>query len=329
MRGEFEMKKKAKIFLGLFICTFMVIPFIKVDAIYVTDYFGDTVKSEEVNGVWNLTLQDDSAQDLIIRSGETVVLDLNNHTLTNYANANSAVWVQAGGTLTIKGTGTISKIDASGTPTVNNQGTLIVENGTISAKGTKSAALHNSGNLTVNGGTITTEEDNVFGLVNEGTAVINGGNFIQAHNFSVLNNANKMEIKGGNFAVSAGNTGAYSLITNQGSSNSASLDITGGTFKANNSVFFNEGADTVSVSGGSYSHDVSDYLADGLNMKLENGEYVLVKEEATNPETPATEETKKEEMKNPETSDNILVYGVLALAGLGVITVTSRKLLKH
>lgn len=321
---------KLKKFLGVFIFAFMLVPFVKVDAIYV-DNIGGNVTSVNENNVWYLTMNNNDKQDLIIRDGEVAVLDLNGFTLTNYTNANSVIWVESGGTLTIKGNGAIKKSDVSAAPTVNNEGTLIVDNGTISANGANSAALHNSGNLTVNGGTITTEENNVFGLVNEGTALINGGNFIQAYNFSVINNANKMEIKNGNFTISANNTGAYSLITNEGSAGSATLDVTGGTFKANTNVFHSEGNNSVAVSGGSYSHDVSDFVADGFNLKQENGEFVLVKEEVT-PNEPVKEESKnetKEEIKNPETSDNIIIYALLALAGIGGVTYTSKKLLKH
>ena len=317
--------KKLKVFLGLLVCAFMVVPFMGVNAIDADGigYDGSNVTSEQKDGVYYLTLTGDATQDLVI-DGEEVVLDLNGHNFTNFADANSVIYVESG-KLTItdsKNSGTIKKKDASSAPTVNNEGTLVVEGGTISSQGEKSAALHNSGTLTVNGGTITTLEDNVFGLVNEGTTVINGGNFIQAHNFSVLNNANKMEIKDGNFTISDGNTKAYSLITNQGSTNNASLEITGGTFKANGGVFYNEGEDEITVSGGSYSHDVSAYLADGFEMKEENGEFVLVKD--TTVDTPKDETEVKDEVENPKTSDGImLIFGTLTISV--IVAVIAKK----
>ena len=324
------MKKAFKMFCGLFMFMALVVPFSGVNAINV-DNIGGNVTSKNEDGVWHLTLNGDDTQDLEIRSGETVVLDLNGFTLTNFADGCSTIWVQSGGTLTIvdsKGNGAIKKLNASGAPVVNNEGTLTVEAGTISSKGEKSAALLNSGTLTVSGGTITAEEDNVFGLVNEGTAVINGGNFVQAHNFSVVNNANKMEIKDGNFTVEDGNTGAYSLITNQGSTNNATLEVNGGTFKANKGVFYNEGEDEITVSGGTYSHDVSAYLADGFEMKEENGEFVLAKKTATS-ETPKDENEPTqttETVENPKTNDSILlVLGTLAVSGV-VAFVAKRKL---
>ena len=317
--------KKLKVFLGLLVCAFMVVPFMGVSAIDADGigYDGSNVTSEQREGVYYLTLTGDATLDLVI-DGEEVVLDLNGHNFTNFADANSVIYVKSG-KLTItdsQNSGTIKKKDSSAAPTVNNEGTLIVEGGTISSKGEKSAALHNSGTLTVAGGTITTEEDNVFGLVNEGTTVIDGGNFIQAHNFSALNNANKMEIKNGNFTISDGNTGAYSLITNQGSTNNASLEITGGTFKANGGVFYNEGEDEIAISGGSYSHDVSAYLADGFEMKEENGEFVLV--ENTTPETPKDDTEVKDEVENPKTSDGIMIT-VAALVLSSVIVFVARK----
>ena len=324
------MKKAFKMFCGLFMFMALVVPFSGVNAINV-DNIGGNVTSKNEDGVWHLTLNGDDTQDLEIRSGETVVLDLNGFTLTNFSDGCSTIWVQPGGTLTIvdsKGNGAIKKLNASGAPVVNNEGTLTVEAGTISSKGEKSAALLNSGTLTVSGGTITAEEDNVFGLVNEGTAVINGGNFVQAHNFSVVNNANKMEIKDGNFTVEDGNTGAYSLITNQGSTNNATLEVNGGTFKANKGVFYNDGEDEITVSGGTYSHDVSAYLADGFEMKEENGEFVLAKKTATS-ETPKDENEPTqttETVENPKTNDSILlVLGTLAVSGV-VAFVAKRKL---
>lgn len=324
------MKKAFKMFCGLFMFMALVVPFSGVNAINV-DNIGGNVTSKKEDGVWHLTLNGGDTKDLEIKRGETVVLDLNGFTLTNYADGCSTIWVQPGGTLTIvdsKGNGAIKKLNASGAPVVNNEGTLTVEAGTISSKGEKSAALLNSGTLTVSGGTITAEEDNVFGLVNEGTAVINGGNFVQAHNFSVVNNANKMEIKDGNFTVEDGNTGAYSLITNQGSTNNATLEVNGGTFKANKGVFYNDGEDEITVSGGTYSHDVSAYLADGFEMKEENGEFVLAKETATS-ETPKDENEPTqttETVENPKTNDSILlVLGTLAVSGV-VAFVAKRKL---
>ena len=324
------MKKAFKMFCGLFMFMALVVPFSGVNAINV-DNIGGNVTSKKEDGVWHLTLNGGDTKDLEIRRDETVVLDLNGFTLTNYADGCSTIWVQPGGTLTIvdsKGNGAIKKLNASGAPVVNNEGTLTVEAGTISSKGEKSAALLNSGTLTVSGGTITAEEDNVFGLVNEGTAVINGGNFVQAHNFSVVNNANKMEIKDGNFTVEDGNTGAYSLITNQGSTNNATLEVNGGTFKANKGVFYNDGEDEITVSGRTYSHDVSAYLADGFEMREENGEFVLV-EETTTSETPKDENEPTqttETVENPKTNDSILlVLGTLAVSGV-VAFVAKRKL---
>lgn len=325
--------KKLKVFLGLFVSAFMIMPFMDVNAIYVDGigYDGSNVTAKKEGNVWYLTLTGTAHQDLIIQNGEEVVLDLNGNTFVDYMDDsadNSPIWILDGGKLTIKdskGNGVIKREKASKVPTVNNKGTLIVESGTISANGEYSSAIDNSGELTFNGGTVTTDAVKTFGLVNKGTAVINGGNFVQAYDFSIINNANKMEIKDGNFTIAEGNTNAYSLITNEGSANNATLEITGGTFKANKAVFFNEGEDTVTVSGGSYSHDVTEYLVDGFEMKLdENGEYVLV-EESTTPENPKdeTEEVKDEE-NNPKTSDGILLT-ICALTISGLVAIIAKK----
>ena len=327
--------KKLGLFLGLFVCALMIMPFTYVNAVYVDGegtigYEGSGVTSVKgEDGVYTLTLTADADEDLIIRNGEVVVLDLAGYNFTNYAANNSAILIENGGSLTIKdskGNGTISRKDISSAPTVNNQGILTVEGGVISANGEKSAALHNTGTLTFKGGKITTEADNVFGLVNEGVTLIEGGIFEQAHNFSVINNAGKMTVNDGTFTITDGNDKAYSLITNQSTDGSATLSVTGGTFKANGSVFFNDGKDSVSVSGGTFSDDVTDYLAEGYEMTKDNdGNFVLTKEDVT---TPAEEEKPdvKDEVENPKTSDGIiLVVGTLTLSA-GAIVIAKKKL---
>ena len=331
--------KKFKILLGLFVCTFMIMPFTGVKAVGPDGigYDGSNVTSKSENGVYYLTLTGDAVQDLEIASGEVVVLDLNGHNFTNFCTSCSAIYVKTGGKLTITdsgNSGVISKKNETNAnvSVVNNEGTLTIEGGKISGKGNGSAALLNSGNLTITGGTITTEEDNVFGLVNKGTALINGGNFIQAHNFSVINNANEMEITNGNFKAGENNTSAYSLITNEGSNGKANLKVSGGTFNANNGVFYNQGNDVVTVSGGSFSQqDVSKYLPDGYTMTQdENGNYTVAKSETT----PSEDNTKAEakdvagEITNPKTADSIiLVTLTLLLSGI-VAVVAGRKIVK-
>ena len=118
--------KKLQIVLGLFVCAFMVIPFMGVKAINV-DNIGGNVTSEQKDNVWYLTLKGNDKQDIEIREDETVILDLNGFNLTNYTDGCSTIWVQNGGTLTIvdsKGTGTIKKLNASAAPTIKNDGTL-------------------------------------------------------------------------------------------------------------------------------------------------------------------------------------------------------------
>ncbi len=310
--------KKVK-FLLMIAMAFVLAGATNVSAITASTIDGSGASTSQEGEYTRILLEENVSHDLEIGDGEKVVLDLNGYTLTNYTDGCSAIYIKDGGELIITSSqegGKINQKSTSTAPVVNNDGTLIIEEGTIEASARRQAAVYNAGDVTVCGGTITTTGNDIFGFTNEGTATIAGGNFIQAYNYSIINNANVMKIQGGNFEISTGNTNAYSLITNQGSANKASLEVTAGTFKANANVFFNDDEDTIAISGGSYSHDISEYVADGYTMTEENGQFVLNKdEEVKEPESsePGKEDTTIEE--NPNTYDNILVYVGLALFG--------------
>ena len=88
-----------------------------------------------------------------------------------------AIVNQVQGSLTISG-GRIYSVDSH---TINNAGTLLVDNGTITATN-KDAIRNNDGTLTVNGGTITAT--NGYGINNSesGTITINGGTISSKNN---------------------------------------------------------------------------------------------------------------------------------------------------
>lgn len=66
-------------------------------------YAGSNVTKSENDGVIMLTLTGDAAQDLEV-DGQTVVLDLAGHTLTNYTAGCATIYVKSG-SLTIKDSG--------------------------------------------------------------------------------------------------------------------------------------------------------------------------------------------------------------------------------
>lgn len=310
--------KKVK-FLLMIAMAFVLASATSVSAITASTIDGLGASTSKDGEYTKILLEENVSLDLEIEDGEKVILDLNGYTFTNYTDGCSSIYIKKGGELTIISSqegGKINQKATSTAPVINNAGTLIIEDGTIEASARRQASVYNAGDLTVRGGTITTTANDVFGLTNEGTTTITGGNFIQAYNYSIINNANTMKIQGGNFTISEGNTAAYSLITNQGSATNASLEITNGTFNANAGVFFNDKENTIAISGGSYSHDISDYVADGYTMTEQDGKFVLT--EAEDVKEPETSEPSKEDTtieKNPNTYDNILIYVGLAFVG--------------
>ena len=128
--------------------------------------------------------------------------------------------------------------------------------------------------LTINGGTFTGGKYNVK---NDdcGSVVINGGTFSGATQAPVLN-WHKTKITNGTFKK-----GTYTgnVILNGKANDTCDigkLEITGGDFEGNIYIYTNYGYSSVpSISGGTFTTDVSDYCADGFSAKFINGKYVV------------------------------------------------------
>lgn len=233
--------KKIKLF--VFTLCAMLVTIISVKAITpgTIQYTGSNVTSTNADGVYTLTLTGNADEDLIISSGETVILDLASYDFTNYTNGCPAIWIKAGGTLTIKGSGTIKLMSSSnenGPSAIDNAGTLIIDGGTISAEKKGTAAIYNSGTVTINGGTVKSNASGAWGLTNAGTATISGGTF---ENINATDKTNVVE-------------------------NNGTLTINGGTFKSNNpgaAAIHNSVGKTITFNNGTVETDVAG--AWGLN----------------------------------------------------------------
>ena len=242
-------------------------------------------------------------QDIEVQDGESVVLDLNGQTLTNFTDGCSTITVEEGGLLTIMGEGTITNTSSNNVPTITNNGDLVIVNGNITSNNTNYAVcVLNNGYVRITGGTITTTTQNCWGLTNSGTAEITGGTFEQKGNFSVILNAAKMEISGGTVAVSSG----YSAITNESpDGTSASLTITDVTVTGAKSIISNPEGESVVVTGGNYGTDsnISDYLDESYVID-ENGDVVEAPEiEEPTPGEPSEDEDLTDE--KPTTDEDI------------------------
>ena len=167
-------------------------------------YEGSNVTSAYASetGVYTLTLTGDATQDLVVGNGETVVLDLAGHNFTNFADGCATITVENGGALTIIGSGKITNTSTNEVPVIANNGTLVIDGGTIEVdrKGATGVYNYSTGNLTVSSGEIKTTASDCWGLTNFGTTVIEGGTLTQGANYSVImNSANCSELISGVF----------------------------------------------------------------------------------------------------------------------------------
>ena len=232
---------------------------------------------------------------------KAITLDLNDKTITldvtGKTNPNDIYAISTlKGELTIKDSGTKGHIKG----VVYTEATTVIENGTFSAAdGMKYTILNNGGNMTFNGGTVnsgasyaiysygnghslTINDVKVNGyngclyLYNEGNVTINGGEIIYApvkaetrHIIYTHSNAN-IVINGGTFKkeggvdVSGVGGGGIYLAKN------AQITIYHGVFNgANGDINYAAPADkpaTALIYGGTFSSDVSAYVADGYKQ---------------------------------------------------------------
>lgn len=206
------------------------------------------------------------SETVSIPADKIVVLDLNGHCISqtkacteNYSMINNK------GTLTITGNGRISLTDIGtgdptfgwGSYTIRNEGTLVVENGTIEHLGTQTAGTHciqaiyqYAGSTTINDGIISTPNYRSIRLW-RGDVTINGGSF----NGQVWVQTNiagpaKLTINGGEFKP-AGEDASSVYVTND--KNTCEFSVTGGIFNG--------------------KIGVKDINADGMNGCITGGEF--------------------------------------------------------
>ena len=211
---------------------------------------------------------------------KTVTLDLNGKTISqSKACTESYAMINNKGNLTITGNGKLSFTDTSagdpgfgwGSYTVRNEGTLVVENGTIEHLGAQAFATHciqaifqYSGSTTINGGTISTPNYRSVRLW-KGSMTINGGTFEGQVWVQCVDDSAKMTINGGSFSPK-GNDGSSVFVGN--SEYEAELSVTGGNFAtkigANDAASLSE-----SITGGTFTETAKN----GTNEVLLNKDF--------------------------------------------------------
>lgn len=323
--------------------------------------------TKEEDGTFAVKLTGDAIQDIFIYDGEEVVLDLNGYTLTNFTASCEALKVFNGGKVTIidsseAGTGTITHKEGSTYGPITNAGTMIIEGGNF--KTTQSFyVVRNENDLTINGGTFTTasSDTSLVGNIVDAeaagatpTTVINNGEFT-SNSSTFKNNANsKVVINGGaftsnnayavdNWADAEITGGTFTSVTNSavrfkndGTTDSATLKITGGTMESAEDkldIVAEEALkENMTITGGTFSSDISSYLPSDYELQVDDeGNLVVIEkteEVPTEPVTPETPEDPEADIENPDTGDHFFAYtfmALVAMTGMAIVTFKSRK----
>lgn len=180
-----------------------------------------------------VTLGDDITASITVKNGNTVTLNLNGHKLTNEAGSDT-IYVEMGGTLIIKGTGTVDNVSHG------------------------RAAVYNNGTVTINGGTYTRSEEKGTGNPNSD----NGNSWYTICNHGVMTvNAGATVKNKGTFS-SVFENGYYSYTKNaeregyvEGTNNAApKLTINGGTFEGGKITIKNDDGGILEINNGTFTN---------------------------------------------------------------------------
>lgn len=295
--------KKLKVFLGLFVCAFMVVPFMGVHAANdITNY--EELKAAFANGgVYNLT--DDITIEEPLTSGKDVTIFGNDHVIKPIENANTE-WPGPNKTLITS--------ELTGTITLNG---VVLEN---SPK--YGVQAFNGGHVVLNGVTI---KNSGFGAVS-----INGGT-VTIKSLVMENNAYGIE-----FGIGSDVTGVPTLVmdgTIEAKNQVDPVYVDTAQVTADKTITVENTLDTTQTidledsklvikdADGATLYQSNDLL-DGTEVTVSN------EEEQTTPETPKDEpkEEVKDEVENPKTSDGIMItVGVLAVS-IATVALAKKKL---
>ena len=149
-----------------------------------------------------------SEDDIVtIPQGVTIVLDMQGHSITVDSDFTGRPIINRG-TLTVTGNGTIdsSASSADGLGSIDNYGTLTIENGTFRGSlNSNSTNIWNrsGGTMYINGGVFDTNPTQIA-TEDDSITVINGGSFTSPW-YPAVENGGNMTINGGNFT----NTSCY------------------------------------------------------------------------------------------------------------------------
>ena len=164
-----------------------------------------------------------------------VELDLNGHSMT--ATYGSPLFQVTGGTLTIKGNGSMSNKSWLGI--ASNGGQIVVENGTLESTTKAVLRAGDGGTITVNGGTLTGQEGAIDSNNPNGTIVVNGGHLTGIDNYAIATNGSSGR---------GGNTITINGGTLEGNIKSAGYEAIG-VYVANDDTFIMNGGEIIAHGG--------------------------------------------------------------------------------
>lgn len=223
--------------------TYSVIETISVTSANIADVFANI--STEKPSVFVLTENIVTAETLVIPEGANVLFDLDDNTISGKGNS---IVIDNQGELKIIGGGTVINTVMNGKATINNCGSLVLEEVAIVGApiggdtGYPAYCITNSANLTVGKNTVISADRGCLFLSGIGETIINGG--------SLTNN---------NIADKLGERSFTSHVVVVGYGANNKLTIDGGIFQHNHTstsggvVINNWSAVTVDVNGGIFS----------------------------------------------------------------------------
>ena len=262
--------------------------------------------SDDADGTVNskIVLNDDVVLTSTYEVAGTLTIDLNGHTIsgTDTTALYSLIHVKNGANLTIEdsvGTGKISY--AAGTENKTGvavwvEGALTLESGTIEITGdwvigfavdvrpnAWGTAYTEAASFTMDGGKIVASDSGVRVTSNSSdsypnlgvTFTMNGGTIDSAYDGIFVQNVSyddtlTVGVVGG--TVTSENTHAVRIYGNSDDKVDVEMSITGGSFTGKMTNLDQTGTGEVAISGGTFSTDVSDYVADGSRFDAATGE---------------------------------------------------------
>ena len=202
-------------------------------------------------------LLNDVTESVSIGANQSIVLDLNDHSITSapVAVALSSQTSQ----LTVVDTGVNKKgsivcTSSDGGNAISNGGKLTLNGGTFSGGKATILNVYYGAQATVNEGATICASAGGYGVYNDYNSVltINGGTFEGSTSAAVCPVFGTLSITGGTFSVADNATAIVS--TESGLSSSAvTATISGGTFTANNATSVLKNASSLNISGGTFT----------------------------------------------------------------------------